>query len=74
MTETYTLDRPALEPWLWAAACVMRGPIDAAKYRDDLLPREDAPVQLHEAEEERAEADRALWKVLKDWGLGGEHA
>jgi hypothetical protein len=35
---------------------------------------EEALVQLREAEEDRAEADRALWTVLKDLGLGGEHA
>ncbi len=32
------LDLPALESWLWDAACSIRGPVDAAKYRDYILP------------------------------------
>ena len=31
------LDLPALESWLWEAACVIRGPIDAPKFKD-ILP------------------------------------
>ncbi len=34
----YTLDLPALENWLWEAACVIRGPIDAPKFKDYILP------------------------------------
>lgn len=48
MTDTYTLDLPTLEQWLWDAACVIRGPIDAAKYKDYILWLR--------------EADRFLWK------------
>ena len=33
-----TLDLPALESWLWEAACVIRGPIDAPKFKDYILP------------------------------------
>jgi type I restriction enzyme M protein len=33
-----TLDISALESWLWEAACVLRGPIDAPKYKDYILP------------------------------------
>lgn len=33
-----TLDLPALENWLWEAACVIRGPLDAPKYKDYILP------------------------------------
>jgi type I restriction enzyme M protein len=33
-----TLDIPALESWLWEAACVIRGPVDAPKYKDYILP------------------------------------
>lgn len=29
---------PALENWLGEAACVIRGPIDAPKYKDYILP------------------------------------
>lgn len=32
------LDVKALENWLWEAACKIRGPIDAPKYKDYILP------------------------------------
>jgi type I restriction enzyme M protein len=32
------LDLPAMETWLWEAACVIRGPIDAPKFKDYILP------------------------------------
>ena len=32
------LDVPALEGWLWEAACVIRGPLDAPKFKDYILP------------------------------------
>jgi type I restriction enzyme M protein len=32
------LDISALEGWLWEAACVIRGPVDAPKYKDYILP------------------------------------
>jgi len=33
-----TLDVPALEGWLWEAACTIRGPLDAPKFKDYILP------------------------------------
>lgn len=33
-----SLDLPALESWLWEAACVIRGPLDASKFKDYILP------------------------------------
>ncbi|MHB1006085.1 MAG: type I restriction-modification system subunit M [Chloroflexota bacterium] len=33
-----TLDIPALESWLWEAACIVRGPLDAPKFKDYILP------------------------------------
>ena len=33
-----TLDLSALESWLWEAACVIRGPVDAPKFKDYILP------------------------------------
>ncbi|MBN1328583.1 MAG: SAM-dependent DNA methyltransferase [Candidatus Heimdallarchaeota archaeon] len=33
-----TLDINSLENWLWDAACVIRGEIDAPKYKDYILP------------------------------------
>lgn len=32
------LDLPALEQWLWDAACQIHGPVDAPKYKDYILP------------------------------------
>lgn len=32
------LDIKTLENWLWESACKIRGPIDAAKYKDYILP------------------------------------
>ncbi len=32
------LDLPALESWLWDAACQIRGPLDAPKFKDYILP------------------------------------
>jgi len=33
-----TLDLPTLENWLWNAACALRGPVDAPKFKDYILP------------------------------------
>lgn len=32
------MDITTLENWLWEAACSIRGPLDAPKYTDDILP------------------------------------
>ena len=32
------LDISTLESWLWEAACKIRGPVDAPKYKDYILP------------------------------------
>jgi type I restriction enzyme M protein len=32
------LDIKTLEGWLWDAACKIRGPVDAPKYKDFILP------------------------------------
>ncbi|MGD0168083.1 MAG: class I SAM-dependent DNA methyltransferase [Gaiellaceae bacterium] len=32
------LDLPGLESWLWEAACTIRGPLDAPKFKDYILP------------------------------------
>ena len=36
--KTKRLDVSALESWLWEAACVIRGPVDAPKFKDYILP------------------------------------
>ncbi|RLC77244.1 MAG: SAM-dependent DNA methyltransferase [Chloroflexi bacterium] len=33
-----TLDISTLENWLWEAACAIRGPVDAPKFKDYILP------------------------------------
>jgi hypothetical protein len=38
---------------------------------EEVLPLEEALVQLQEAEEERSVADRELEEILKVLGLGG---
>lgn len=38
MAENGRLDITTLESWLWEAACSIRGPIDAPKYKDYILP------------------------------------
>lgn len=35
---TKTLDLSAIRSWLWEAACKIRGPVDAPKYKDYILP------------------------------------
>jgi type I restriction enzyme M protein len=37
MTKTH-LEISTLENWLWEAACKIRGPVDAPKYKDYILP------------------------------------
>ncbi|GIW52492.1 MAG: hypothetical protein KatS3mg081_1847 [Gemmatimonadales bacterium] len=32
------MDLQTLETWLWDAACVIRGPVDAPKFKDYILP------------------------------------
>jgi type I restriction enzyme M protein len=38
MPDHKTLQLSELENWLWEAACVIRGPIDAPKFKDYILP------------------------------------
>jgi hypothetical protein len=38
MSEHKTLQLSELENWLWEAACVIRGAIDAPKFKDYILP------------------------------------
>jgi type I restriction enzyme M protein len=35
---TRNFDLPTLESWLWNAACQIRGPLDAPKFKDYILP------------------------------------
>ncbi len=37
-TNAKKLDVSTLEGWLWEAACVIRGPVDAPKFKDYILP------------------------------------
>jgi len=55
---TIPLDVTSLENWLWEAACTIRGPVDAPKFKDYILPLvflkrlsdvfEDELMELHE--------------------------
>ena len=38
MAATGPLEISTLESWLWKAACVIRGPVDAPKFKDYILP------------------------------------
>ncbi len=44
-------------------------PLREADNQEDVLPLEEAVVLLREAEEERAEVDKALWVILSKLGL-----
>ena len=63
------LDITTLESWLWEAACIIRGPVDAPKFKDYILPLDEVVVELREAEEEFETANRELEKVLKRLAL-----
>ena len=38
MADSPSLDVSTLEGWLWDAACQIRGPLDAPKFKDYILP------------------------------------
>ncbi len=38
MAEARRLDVSVLKTWLWDAACEIRGPLDAPKFKDYILP------------------------------------
>jgi len=64
------MDLPTLETWLWDAACVIRGPVDAPKFKDYILPLvflkrlsdvfEDEVAQLGEELRGRERAERLV--------------
>src|SRR5579875_2215651 len=64
------LDVPALESWLWDAACAIRGPLDAPKFKDYILPLvflkrlsdvfEDDLEQLGQKIRDREKAERII--------------
>jgi type I restriction enzyme M protein len=70
------LDVKTLENWLWEAACKIRGPIDAPKYKDYILPLiflkrlsdvfEDEVAKLAQDYRDKSMAERLL---SKDHGL-----
>jgi hypothetical protein len=63
------LDITTLESWLWEAACIIRGPVDAPKFKGYILPLDEVVGELREAEEEFETANRELEKVLKRLAL-----
>ena len=70
------LDAKTLEGWLWEAACKIRGPVDAPKYKDYILPLiflkrlsdvfDDELTRLARDYKDRAMVERL---VAKDHGL-----
>jgi type I restriction enzyme M protein len=73
---TTKLDLPALESWLWEAACVIRGPVDAPKFKDYILPliflkrlSDVFDDELRHLAEEFGSEDKALKIVEKDHKL-----
>ncbi|OIQ61280.1 type I restriction enzyme EcoKI M protein [Moorella thermoacetica] len=77
MTENTNMDLSTLENWLWEAACVIRGAVDAPKYKDYILPLiflkrlsdvfEDEVAKL--AEEIFDSVDEALEQVEENHNL-----
>ena len=70
------LDLPGLESCLWEAACVIRGPVDAPKFKDYILPliflKRVSDVfenEICEAEKELETANGELEKALENIGL-----
>ena len=71
-----SLDVKTLEGWLWEAACKIRGPVDAPKYKDYILPLiflkrlsdvfEDEVAKLAEDYDSREMVEKLL---KKDHGL-----
>ena len=70
-------DLPTLERWLWEAACALRGPVDAPKFKDYILPlvflKRLSDVFDDEVQRVAAEfgvpSERALALVNDDHGL-----
>ncbi len=56
------LDISTLESWLWEAACKIRGPIDAPKYKDYILPH----IFLKRLSNVFADEVQALGKEYRD--------
>jgi len=66
----HTLDITTLETWLWEAACKIRGPVDAPKFKDYILPLvflkrlsdvfDDEVARLREEFGSRATAERLV--------------
>ncbi len=70
------LDLPTLESWLWEAACIIRGPVDAPKFKDYILPliflkrlSDVFDDELKHLAEEFSSEERALKIVEKDHKL-----
>ncbi|SFE28297.1 type I restriction enzyme M protein [Thermoanaerobacter thermohydrosulfuricus] len=66
------LDLPTLENWLWEAACKIRGPIDAPKFKDYILPlvflkrlSDVFEDEVNHLAEEFGSIDIA-WKLIED--------
>lgn len=70
------LDLNALESWLWEAACTIRGPVDAPKFKDYILPliflkrlSDVFDDEIHGLAEEFGSEEKALKLVSGDHKL-----
>jgi type I restriction enzyme M protein len=70
------LDMPALENWLWDAACVIRGAMDAPKFKDYILPlifikrlSDVYEDELAKLAEQLGDRDTAMEMAENDHGL-----
>ena len=63
------LDVSALEGWLWEAACLIRGPVDAPKFKDYILPLVFLKRLSDVFEDEVAELGKAAKFVDQDHSL-----
>mgnify|MGYP000300733698 CR=1 FL=1 len=69
------LDISTLETWLWDAACAIRGPVDAPKFKDYILPQPPdfrRQVIVHELLHLKIPNHGPLFKALLKAYLAGE--
>jgi type I restriction enzyme M protein len=63
------LELSALEQWLWDAACQIRGPLDAPKFKDYILPLIFLK-RLSDVFEDEVERNAKELGLADAWGLG----
>ncbi len=56
------MDITTLENWLWEAACSIRGPLDAPKYKDYILP-----LLFYKRLSDVYEHIQQIYEIYRDW-------